>query len=82
MASTPAGAPTRPRLEPSPALRGHSDPDGVHESLDWAAFSARFYPGRHRHDLEALTAYAAYRHDLDAWEAPLDPTARQRAARG
>jgi phytoene/squalene synthetase len=29
--------------------------------LDWRAFSERYFPDRHRHDLEALTAYAAYR---------------------
>jgi hypothetical protein len=32
-------------------------PDG----LDWQTFSAAFFPGRRRHDLEALTAYGAYR---------------------
>jgi hypothetical protein len=30
------------------------------EALDWEAFSNRYFPGRRRHDLEALTAYAAY----------------------
>jgi hypothetical protein len=76
MASSPAGAPTHTRPEPP---RG-SRPDGAaQENLDWEAFSARFFPGRRRHDLEAFTAYAAYRHDLEA--AP-HTTARQRAARG
>lgn len=28
--------------------------------LDWQAFSAAYFPGRRRHDLEALTAYGAY----------------------
>ena len=32
-------------------------PDG----LDWQAFSVTYFPGRRRHDLEALTAYGAYR---------------------
>jgi hypothetical protein len=32
-------------------------PDG----LDWQTFSAAYFPGRRRHDLEALTAYDAYR---------------------
>jgi hypothetical protein len=51
--------------------------------LDWSAFVERFFPGRRRHDLEALTAYAAHRASsvgadvgvpgggapaLDAWE--------------
>ena len=30
-------------------------------ALDWQAFSAAYFPGRRRHDLEALTAYRAYR---------------------
>jgi hypothetical protein len=29
--------------------------------LDWYAFSGRYFPGRRRHDLEALTAYGAHR---------------------
>lgn len=31
------------------------------EALAWDAFSNRYFPGRRRHDLEALTAYGAYR---------------------
>jgi hypothetical protein len=30
------------------------------EPLDWEVFSDRFFPGRRRHNMEALTAYAAY----------------------
>jgi hypothetical protein len=29
--------------------------------LEWTAFLARFFPGRRRHDIEALAAYGAYR---------------------
>lgn len=29
--------------------------------LEWYAFSSRYFPGRRRHDLEALKAYEAYR---------------------
>jgi hypothetical protein len=38
-------------------------PDG----LDWQTFSAAYFPARRRHDLEAITAYGAYRrsHTLD-----------------
>ena len=28
--------------------------------LDWQAFSAAYFPGHRRHDLEALTAYSVY----------------------
>ena len=31
------------------------------EALDWQAFSSRYFPGRKRHDMEALTAYATYK---------------------
>jgi hypothetical protein len=31
------------------------------EALDWEAFSNRYFPGRRRHDVEALTAYATYK---------------------
>jgi hypothetical protein len=35
------------------------------QRLDWTAFAGRFYPGRRRHDFEAIAAYAAYRNRLD-----------------
>jgi hypothetical protein len=43
---------------------GSRVPDG----LDWQSFSAAYFPGRRRHDLEALTAYDFYRrsHAVDA----------------
>jgi hypothetical protein len=44
-------APTAPPLRAAEAA----------EALDWEAFSSRYFPGRRRHDMEALTAYAAYR---------------------
>jgi hypothetical protein len=31
------------------------------EALDWEAFSNRYLPGRRRHHMEALTAYATYK---------------------
>jgi hypothetical protein len=42
---------------PSGARTATTDaPDG----LDWQRFSTQYFPGRRRHDLEALTAYGAY----------------------
>jgi hypothetical protein len=41
-------------------------PDG----LDWQAFSATYFPGRRRHDLEAITAYGAYRRSHTLAEPP------------
>ena len=44
------------------AVSSHADaPDG----LDWQTFSAAYFPGRRRHDLEALTAYSAYKRSRD-----------------
>ena len=36
-------------------------PENAPAGLDWQAFSATYFPGRHRHDLEAITSYGAYR---------------------
>jgi hypothetical protein len=38
------------------------------EKLDWDAFSARYFPGRKTHDLDAVAAYGAYRQGRD-WQA-------------
>jgi hypothetical protein len=54
--------PVRPRL-PAPRWDLRPDGDGG-ESLDWAAFLARFFPNRGRHDFVALKAYEVYRHTL------------------
>jgi hypothetical protein len=73
------GTPTH--LEPKTLSSPLPDPGPTDsaENLDWEEFSARYFPGRRRHDLEALTAYSAYRRDLDM---RLDATVRLRAARG
>jgi hypothetical protein len=36
--------------------------EDVPDGLDWDAFSTRCFPGRGRHDLEAISAYDAYTH--------------------
>ena len=38
--------------------------DDVSSGLDWEAFSASYFPGSRRHDLQAIVAYGAYRHSL------------------
>jgi hypothetical protein len=46
------------------AHRGRSEatsPAYAAHGLDWQGFSGRYFPGRGRHDLEALASYAAYR---------------------
>jgi hypothetical protein len=55
---------------------------GVPDGLDWQSFSAAYFPLRRRHDLEALTAYGAYRrsHEVDARSS--DEPARIEAVRG
>ena len=52
--------------EPKPPAAGQvasAATTSVHApaGLDWQAFSAAYFPGQRRHDLEALTAYGAYR---------------------
>ena len=39
------------------------------ETLDWQAFSARYFPERRRHDSEARSAYAAYKEGRE-WRTP------------
>ena len=50
------------------AVSAAASSEVVPAGLDWQAFSAAYFPGRRRHDLEALTAYGAYRrsHEVDA----------------
>ncbi len=40
-------------------------PENAPAGLDWEAFSAAYFPGRHRHDLEAITAYGKYRRAVE-----------------
>ena len=46
--------------------RGDEAAAPVTAFLDWEGFSARFFPGRRRHDLKVLKAYEAYRNGLFA----------------
>jgi hypothetical protein len=54
-------------LLPTAALAPEVPAAGIGEMLDWDAFSARYFPGRSRHDLDAVAAYGAYRKG-DDWE--------------
>jgi len=47
------------------AAQTHGEPTPGGERLDFPAFRARFFPGRRRHDFAAITAYAAYRDELE-----------------
>ena len=74
------------RVEPNaPATsHGHSAvAKSAHGSagLDWQSFSAAHFPGRRRHDLEALTAYSAYRRAREADVPSLEERARIEAGR-
>lgn len=53
-------------------------PDG----LDWQTFSAAYFPGRRRHDLEALTAYGAYTRSHAVDQPSAEDAARRQAASG
>jgi hypothetical protein len=52
----------------------------VPAGLRWQAFSAAYFPGRRRHDLEALTAYGAYRHSRTLDERQSSEATRMKAA--
>ena len=54
----------------------------VPEGLDWQRFSAAYFPGRRRHDLEALTAYSAYKRSRDTGTGPSAEPARIETGRG
>ena len=46
----------------------------LQETLDWYGFLARYFPGRRRHNLNALTAYHAYRSSGGTVTPPSEPT--------
>jgi hypothetical protein len=46
----------------------------VSSGLDWQEFSSTHFPGRRRHDMEALTAYEAYKRSPVADEPAPDET--------
>jgi hypothetical protein len=62
---------------PTPAT-ARPEPVGRDHQLDWQGFVDAHFPNSRRHDLEAITAYAAYRRSgaptstgsvpIDAWE--------------
>ena len=50
----------------SSAASAHDPPAAdIGEKLDWDAFSAQYFPGRKRHDLDAVAAYGAYKQGRD-----------------
>jgi hypothetical protein len=55
------------QLLPTAASASEVPAAGVGEMLEWDAFSARYFPGRSRHDLDAVAAYGAYRRGYD-WQ--------------
>jgi hypothetical protein len=61
-APAPATRVGRGQLAAVPALVVDDLADAtVERDLDWQSFRSRYYPGRRRHDFEALTAYGVYR---------------------
>ena len=50
--------------------------------LDWQTFAAANFPGRRRHDLEALAAYSVYRRSREVGERSSAEPARIEAGPG
>jgi hypothetical protein len=44
-----------------PVLATAAEDRDTAQRLDWYGFLSKYFPGRRRHDLEALTAYGDYR---------------------
>ena len=42
-------------------LPAYGPPSSLPAGLDWPTFTAAYFPGQRRHDLEAVVAYGAYR---------------------
>jgi hypothetical protein len=59
----------------SPDASAAHGPDG----LDWQAFTTAYFPGRRRHDLEALIAYSVHKRSRPGARSSGDPTSIERA---
>ena len=66
----------------SPVGSAVATSESVPDGIDWQSFSAAYFPGRRRHDLEALTAYCAYRSAQEVDAQTSDGLARIEAKRG
>lgn len=67
---------------PADVAGRHDAGPAVPEVLEWQAFSGAHFPGRRRHDLEALTAYGEYRRSQVVGERSCDDAARPPAKNG
>ena len=69
---------TKSRMVLSGTRMPAHDPNGAgsdttaQDGLDWQGFRTRFFPGRRRHDFEAITAYAAYKRSFVHVEASVE----------
>ena len=57
----PVGAKSRASSDSQAAAANHADHRAAGENLEWEGFLAEYFPGSRRHNLEAITAYDAYR---------------------
>jgi hypothetical protein len=49
------------KSRPHSTLPPYGPPASLPAGLDWLTYTAEYFPGRRRHDLEAIVAYAAYK---------------------
>lgn len=53
--------PVAPAPHVSPGAGPTADAASARQRLDWQGYLALYFPGRRRHDFEALASYGAYR---------------------
>jgi hypothetical protein len=56
-----------------------ASPEDATAGLDWQAFSAAYFPGSRRHNLNAIVAYGAYKRSRGAGEQQPSEAARLKA---
>jgi hypothetical protein len=76
--SAAASRAERRRGGPAPFRANVASGDELAAGLDWQAFSAPCFPGRYRHDREALIAYGSYKRlprvaEAKSLESTMDP---------
>jgi ribosomal protein S19E (S16A) len=76
------GSATQRRMTNQVASAAASSTEVLPDGLDWHTFSAAYFPGRRRHDLQAVIAYGAYRRSYAVDKQTPEAPSRVEAKRG